>query len=54
MNEKVLLTLLKYVLVYKNGASEMNFFAKEFFNMNFDIKNGCKNDFKDNNEKSCS
>ena len=22
--------------------------------MNFDFKNGCKNEFKDNNEKSCS
>ena len=22
--------------------------------MNFDFKNGCKNDFRDNNEKSCS
>ena len=32
----------------------MNFGAKEFFNMNFDYKNGCKNEFKDNNEKSCS
>ena len=25
-----------------------------FFFVNFDFKNGCKNDFKDNNEKSCS
>ena len=33
----------------------MNFFvAKEFFYMNFDFKNGCKNKFKDDNEKSCS
>ena len=32
----------------------MNFFgAKEFFYINFDFKNGCKNDFKDNNKKSC-
>ena len=22
--------------------------------MNFDLKNGCKNEFEDNNEKSCS
>ena len=33
----------------------MNFFgAKEFFYMNFDFKNSCKNLFKDNNEKTCS
>ena len=32
-----------------------NFFGvKEFFFMNFDFKNGCKNEFKDNSEKSCS
>ena len=31
----------------------MKFFGvKEFFFMNFDLKNGCKNEFKDNNEKS--
>ena len=30
----------------------MKFFcAKEFFYMNFDLKNGCKNEFKNNNEK---
>ena len=33
----------------------MKFFgAKEFFYVIFEIKNGCKNEFKDNNEKSCS
>ena len=32
----------------------MKFFcAKEFFYMIFDFKIGCKNEFKDNNEKSC-
>ena len=32
----------------------MKFFgAKEFFYMIFDLKNGCKNEFKVNNEKSC-
>ena len=25
-----------------------------FFFVNFDFKNGCKNEFEDNNEKSCS
>ena len=30
------------------------FGAKEFFYIIFDNKNGCKNDFKDNNEKSYS
>ena len=33
----------------------MKFFgAKEFLNMKFDFKKGCKNEFKDTNEKSCS
>ena len=33
----------------------MKFFGvKEFFRMNLDFKNGCKNEFQDNNEKSCS
>ena len=34
----------------------MNFFLvpRIFFYMKFDFKNGCKNEFKDNNEKSCS
>ena len=43
-------------LVYENRASKMNFFfvGNEFFNMNFDFKNGCKNEFKVINEKSCS
>ena len=27
---------------------------KEFFLMTFDFKNGCKNEFQENNEKSCS
>ena len=31
----------------------MKFFGvKKFFCMNFDFKNGCKNEFKDKNEKS--
>ena len=33
----------------------MKFFGvKEFFRMHFDFKNGCKNEFKDDNEKSWS
>ena len=33
----------------------MKFFdVKEFFFVNFDFKNGCKNEFQDNNEKSRS
>ena len=33
----------------------MKFFgAKEFFYMIFDFKNDCRNEFKDNNKKSCS
>ena len=32
----------------------MKFFGmKDFFFVNFDFKNGCKNEFEDNNEKSC-
>ena len=30
------------------------FGLKEFFFGNFDFKNGCKNEFEDNNEKLCS
>ena len=29
------------------------FGAKEFFYVNFDFKNGCENEFKDENEKPC-
>ena len=29
------------------------FGVKEFFFVNFDFKNGCENEFEDNNEKSC-
>ena len=47
---------MKYVAVYENRASKMNFFfgAKESFYMNSDFKNDCRNDIKDNNEKPCS
>ena len=30
------------------------FRVKEFFSVNFDYKNACKDDFQDNNENSCS
>ena len=30
------------------------FCCEGIFYMNFDFKNGCKNEYKDNNEKSCS
>ena len=41
--------------IYENRPSKMIFFdVKEFSFMNFDFKNGCQNEFKDNNEKSCS
>ena len=43
------------MMLYDNRASKMKFFSvKEFFFINFDFKNGCKNEFKDNNEKSGS
>ena len=33
----------------------MNFFwCQGIFFVNFDFKNGCKNEFQDNNAKSCS
>ena len=34
--------------------NEFFFGVKEFFSMNFDFKNGRKNEFKENNENSCS
>ena len=38
----------------KIGLRKWNFFGvKEFFFVNFDFKNECKNEFEDNNEKSC-
>ena len=47
--------LLKMTGSNENRASKMKFFGcQEIFFMNFDFKNGCKNEFKDNNEKSCS
>ena len=45
----------RYMLVYKNRPSKMNFFWWQgILFTNFDLKNGYKNEFKDNNEKSCS
>ena len=47
--------LVKYMLVYEIRTSKMKFFSCQgIFRMNFDWKNGCKNEFKDNNEKSWS
>ena len=41
------------MLVYENRASKMKFFGvKDFCSINFDFRNGCKNELKDNNEKS--
>ena len=43
-----------YCLI-KIRLRKLNLFrAKDFFYMIFDFKNGCKNEFNDNNEKSCS
>ena len=43
------------MLIYENRPSKKNFFgAKEIFFMNVGFKNGCRNEFKNNNEKSCS
>ena len=49
------INFLKYMMVIKNRPSEMKFFGvKDFFFVNFDFNNVCKNEFEDNNEKSCS
>ena len=46
--------LSRYIGLRKSGFKNELFDAKEFFYMNFDFKNGCKIEFDDNNEKSCS
>ena len=40
-------------MIYENRAPDMidDFGVKEFFFVDFDYKNGCKNEFQDNNEK---
>ena len=45
---------IKYTSFDENRAFKMNFFDKDFFHMNFDLANGCKNECKGNNGKSCS
>ena len=41
-----------YMLVYENRTSKMKLFGvKEFFRIKFYFQNGCKNEFKDNDEK---
>ena len=43
------------MVVYENRTSKMKFSGvKEFFRMNFDFKSVCKNECKDNKEKSWS
>ena len=37
-----------------NWYLKIFFGFKEFTFGNFDFQNGCKNEFKDNNEKSCN
>ena len=34
--------------------NEIILVSRNFFFVNTDVKNGCKNEFEDNNEKSCS
>ena len=47
--------LYEFMLVYENQPLKMIFFCvKEFFFINFDFENECKNELRDNNEKSCS
>ena len=46
-------TLGSQILIYDNRASKMNLFGvQKFFFMNFYFNNWCKNELKDNNEKS--
>ena len=43
------------LLLYENWPSKMKFFwCQGIFFVNFDFKNRCRNEFEDNNEKSCS
>ena len=42
------------MIVIENGRSKMKFLVSRNFFVYFDFKNGCKNEFEDNNEKSCS
>ena len=43
------------MMVIKNWPSKIKFFrCQGIFFVNFDFKNECKNEFEDNNEKSCS
>ena len=42
-------------MFYKNRPTEIiSFWCQGIFFMNFDFQNECKNEFQDNNEKSCS
>ena len=43
------------MIVIESRASKMKFFCcQAIFLVNFDFKNGCKNESEDNNEQSCS
>ena len=43
------------MIVVKNRPSKMKFFwCQGIFFVNFYFKNGYKNEFEDNNEKTCS
>ena len=43
------------MLVYENRTSKMKFFrCQGIVSHELDLKNGCKNEFKDNNKKSSS
>ena len=44
----------KFLHLTPRLSGEFFFGVKEFFFVNFDFKNGCKNEFEDNNENSCS
>ena len=47
--------ILSTLSVWKSGfKNEIFLVSRNFFFMNFDLKNSWKNEFKDNKEKSCS
>ena len=53
VHQRLRIYAVKAMLVYENRASKMKFFGIKDFALNLNLKNGCKNEFKDN-KKSCS
>ena len=49
-------SLVTSILIYESRALKMKVLGCHgiFFFINFDLENSCKNELKDDNEKSCS